>query len=214
MNFEAHPEKRVPGGWAGRRAFKAVLIYENFAAGVCARWFCKRLACALDRPLEEKMWNFDVLMIREVRNAAAGAARKSDLLIVSVSGRAELPCTIRAWFDMWLWLLDEDKPALVALFSSSALRNAAPIRAYLSTIARCNGIDFFPHEVTSPVRQESVPALRSSKPTSRHNAPGTPFTMRKCRPKLVAPAGTARLLKHAEPAYDIFPVGSNEPASA
>ena len=62
----------------------------------------------LGRALEEKMWNFDVLMIREVRKAAASAARKADLLVVSVSGHAELPSTIAAWFDMWLWLHDED----------------------------------------------------------------------------------------------------------
>ena len=149
-----------------------MLIYESFAAGVRARWFCEKLACALDLALEEKMWNFDVLMIREVRNAAASAARKADLLIVSVSGQVELPSTIRAWLDMWLWLLDKDKPALVALINSPAARNAAPIRAYLGAIARGSGIDFFPHETTSPVRQGSVLAIRSSE-ARRYDTLGT-----------------------------------------
>src|SRR5262245_10226301 len=62
---------------AGRdRVFKAVLIYENVAAGARARWFLERLARASRKTLEEQMWNFDVLGIREVRKRAASAARK------------------------------------------------------------------------------------------------------------------------------------------
>ena len=64
---------------------KTVLIYENFAAGVSASWFCHSLAWALDCVLQEQLWNFDVLEIREVRNDAATAAKQADLVIVSVS---------------------------------------------------------------------------------------------------------------------------------
>ena len=58
--------------------FKAVLIYENFAAGVHARRFFEALARSSDKALEEQMWNFEVLGIREARNAAASAARKAE----------------------------------------------------------------------------------------------------------------------------------------
>ena len=116
--------------------FKAVLIYENFAAGVRAQCFCERLVRALDSTLEEQMWSFDALGIREARNAAASAARKADVVIVSVLGHTDLPSTIRAWLDMWLWLLDKQNPALVALFDSSTRPNIGSIRAYLSNIAR------------------------------------------------------------------------------
>jgi hypothetical protein len=116
--------------------FKAVLIYENFAAGVRARWFCARLVRALDSTLEEQMWNFDVLGIRDVRNAAASVARTADVVILSISGYTELPGTVRAWLDMWLWLLDKENPALVALFDSSTPRNIASICAYLQQIVR------------------------------------------------------------------------------
>ena len=136
--------------------FKTVLIYENFAAGVRARWFCARLVRALDSTLEEQMWNFDVLGIRDVRNAAAGAARKADVVIVSASGYTELPGTVRAWLDMWLWLLDKENPALVALFDSSAPGNIASIRAYLQQHSRRAGIDFFPHEITLPMCPQRV----------------------------------------------------------
>ena len=123
--------------------FKTLLIYENFAAGVHARRFFEALARVSDKALEEQMWNFDILGIREARNAAASAARKADVVAVSVSGQLELPGTVQAWFDMWLWLLEDENPALVALFDSSATPNIASIRAYLSRIARRAGIRFF-----------------------------------------------------------------------
>ena len=122
---------------------KSVLIYENFAAGVRARRFFESLASESEKTLEEQMWDFDALGIREVRNAAASAARKADVVAVSVSAQQELPGTVRAWFDMWLWLLEGEKPALVALFDSHATQNLVCIRDYLNWIARRAGIEFF-----------------------------------------------------------------------
>jgi hypothetical protein len=72
-------------------------------------------------------------------------------VILSVSGHTELPVTIQAWLDLWLWLLDKERPALVALFDSSAPRNIPSIRTYLSCITRRDGIDFFPYEIHSAV---------------------------------------------------------------
>jgi len=136
--------------------FRAVLIYENFVAGVRARWFCARLVRALDSTLEEQMWNFDVLGIRDVRNAAASVARTADVVILSMSGYTELPGTVRAWLDMWLWLLEKENPALVTLFDSSAPRNIASICAYLQQHSRRAGTDFFAHEITLPMRPQRV----------------------------------------------------------
>ena len=125
------------------RVFKAVLIYENVAAGARARWFLERLARASRKTLEEQMWNFDVLGIREVRNGAASAARKADVVAVSASGQREFPGAVRAWLDMWLWLLEDENPALLALLDSSDSPNVASIRAYLSGITQRAGIGFF-----------------------------------------------------------------------
>jgi hypothetical protein len=124
-------------------AFKTVLIHENFAVGERARRFFEGLAHRSNKTLEEHMWNFDLLEIREVRNAAASAARKADVVAVAVSGRLELPGAIQAWLDMWLWLLEYEKPALVALFDSHSGPDNARIRVYLSCVAAKGGIDFF-----------------------------------------------------------------------
>jgi hypothetical protein len=136
--------RSVNDGEAGQDpVFKAVLIYENLAAGARARWFLERLARASSKTLEEQMWNFDVLGIREARNGAASAARKADVVAVSVSGQLELPGAVRAWLDMWLWLLEDEDPALVALFDSSARPIVTSICAYLSCMAQRAGIEFF-----------------------------------------------------------------------
>jgi hypothetical protein len=59
---------------------KTVLLLENFAVGVRAHRFFEGLACSSVKPLEEQMWNFDVLGVRDIRNAGASAARKSELV--------------------------------------------------------------------------------------------------------------------------------------
>lgn len=136
--------RSVNDGEAGHNpVFKAVLIYENVAAGARARCFLERLARASGKTLEEQMWNFDVLGIREVRNGAAGAARKADVVAVSASGQRGFPGAVRAWLDMWLWLLEDENPALLALLDSSESPNVASICAYLSRIAQRAGIEFF-----------------------------------------------------------------------
>jgi hypothetical protein len=122
---------------------KVALIYQNFTTGVRARFFFEKLASALDRMVEEEMWSFDALAMGEMRNAASSAARQADVVAVSVSAQPELPGTVRAWFDMWLWLLEEEKPALVALFDSSRGPNIVPIHDYLNCVARRAGIEFF-----------------------------------------------------------------------
>ena len=137
-------ERSVNDGEAEYNAiFKAVLIYENLAAGVRARWFLERLARASGKTLEEQMWNFDVLGIREVRNEAANAARKADVVAISASGRLKFPGAVWAWVDMWLWLLEDENPALLALFDSSESPNVASVCAYLRCIAQRAGIEIF-----------------------------------------------------------------------
>jgi hypothetical protein len=55
----------VPEGQRVKPLVKAVLIYENFAAGVRARWFCKKFVRLLDASLEETNWSFDALALPE-----------------------------------------------------------------------------------------------------------------------------------------------------
>ena len=83
------------------------------------------------------------LGIRELRNGAASAGRKADVVAVSASGLREFPGAVRAWLDMWLWLLEDEHPALLALLDSSDSPNIASICAYLGRVAQRAGIEFF-----------------------------------------------------------------------
>jgi hypothetical protein len=143
MNESGYDADEFTDAEAGQDpVFKAVLIYENLAAGARARWFLERLARASSKTLEEQMWNFDVLGIREVRNRAASAARKADVVAVSASGQREFPGAVRAWLDMWLWMLEDENPALLALFDSSPTPTVVTICAYLSCVTQRAGIEF------------------------------------------------------------------------
>ena len=124
-------------------ALKTVLIHENFAVGVRARHFFEGLARASDKSLQEQIWNFDVLGIREVRNAAASAARRADLAAIAVSGQLDLPSSVRAWLEMWLWLLEDERPIFIAFFDSGSAPDNTRIHAHLSCAAAKAGIDFF-----------------------------------------------------------------------
>ena len=134
-----------------RRLLKAILIYETLAAGERARDFFEKLAYLSGRTLEEQTWSFDGLRIREARNAAASAARKADIVAVCASARLELPGTVRAWLDMWVWLLDGEEPAFMALFDSPTAPQIASVRDYLNCLARRAELEFFVayREITS-----------------------------------------------------------------
>jgi hypothetical protein len=95
----------------------------------------------------------------------------------------ELPSTIRTWLDMWLWLLDKENPALVALFESPTPPNIASIRAYLSSIVRRAGIEFFTYEITPPAYPQSV--------GSRYCAPAAPRRNKRSRAAEALNAGTS-----------------------
>jgi hypothetical protein len=88
--------------------------------------------------------------------APASAARKADVVAVSASGQLEFPGAVRAWFDIWLWLLEDENPALVALFDSSTTPTVGSVHPYLSRIAQRAKIEFF-----SAYRQVSLfPVIR------------------------------------------------------
>jgi hypothetical protein len=132
--------------------FRAVLIYQDLAAGKRANEFCDKLARRLedDCGISQQMWNFNVLAVPEIRNIAASAAAAADIVVLSISSATALPAKVKEWIEMWLWLVDLTRPALVALFGSPSGTNEAVV-AYLRNAARRKGIDFFSHATLSAV---------------------------------------------------------------
>src|SRR5450755_1219028 len=131
-----------------KRILSAVLICEDAATGRRADEFCDKFFEEIGDGchFKKNKWDFERLLIPNIRNLAASAAATSDLVIFSVSGMRELPDGIREWIEMWDWLIDGRNPALVALFDQSPEATHVPsIRAYLRKVAAQKHIDYFPH---------------------------------------------------------------------
>ena len=125
--------------------FKLTIVYESMEEGKRAKRFSDQFMTetALDCTFELNLWNFGVLEIPEIRNMAASTGATADLVILSVSGAVPLPAQAVEWIEMWTWLIDGRRPAVVALFADHHCQSAA-IRAYLRRNALSKKLDFFP----------------------------------------------------------------------
>ena len=149
--------------------FKCVVICEDFAAGKRGKHFYETLAAAMDGDCisTHHLWSFPVLAIAEVRNIAASAAAAADIVIFALSGREELPAAVKEWIEMWAWLIEDTRPALVALFESPNGESGS-IRGYLRSVTARKHLDFFPDSASLP-----APASRAG---SANKTGATPLT--------------------------------------
>lgn len=129
-----------------------VIIYEDADAGRRARRFSDNLlretrdACHFGRNL----WSFDVLAITNIRNVAASAAQGADLVILSASGQYRLSPHVEQWLDLWIWLIDGNKPTLLSLFENAHGGCAQGINRSLRTRTGDKQVEFFPHTTLEP----------------------------------------------------------------
>ena len=125
--------------------FNLTIIYESVEEGKRAKRFSDQFIAEtpVDRPVKLHLWNFGVLGIPEVRNVAASTAAVADVVILSMSGTVPLPAHAVEWIEMWIWLIDGRRPAVVALFADHH-RQGAAIRAYLKRNVVSKKLDFFP----------------------------------------------------------------------
>jgi hypothetical protein len=89
------------------------------------------------------LWSFPVLAIPEMRNLAVSAAAAADMVILAVSGKDALPTAIKDWVEMWVWLIEDTHPALVALFERPDGATDST-RSYLRSVTAGKHLDFFP----------------------------------------------------------------------
>jgi hypothetical protein len=94
-----------------------------------------------------QLWSFQVLAISEIGNWAARVAAQADFVILSLHGKAGLPTEIREWIETWARLIADSNAALIALVDKFQTRDgtAACTVAYLRSVAKRAGIDFFTH---------------------------------------------------------------------
>jgi hypothetical protein len=135
--------------------FNVVILYEDGPAGRRAKRFYDKLIHELggECDFNLELWNFQVLGIPEFGASAMEAAAQADMVILSLHGKAGIPAEIKEWIEALTGQIIDRPPALVALLDrrkAGGGRGAASTLAYLSSVAKRTGIDFFAHTVFSP----------------------------------------------------------------
>lgn len=137
----------IAGVKPGHRKFQIVIVYENLVSAARALRACEFLRGEIGDSvaLEIHIWRMGLLGDGDSRRAAANASSLADVVIVSASGREEIPPTFRHWLDAWLQLDQCGRAALFALFGEHVGDGARSVAGYLRRKTILNGIDFFCH---------------------------------------------------------------------
>jgi hypothetical protein len=133
----------------GRPKFKVAIIYEDSAAGKRAKHFYDRVIRELvdECDFSMELWNFQVLAVPEIGNAAAKAAAQADVVILSMHRKAQLSVRTRDWIERWSGLITDNRSALVALLDQPGRKRGtvASTLDYLRKVADRKGISFYTH---------------------------------------------------------------------
>jgi hypothetical protein len=127
-------------------AFNVVIAYEDFETGKRAKETCDFIVEHLGRDCRfaNQMWNFHVLNIPQVRQAAVQDALQADLIVLASHGARELPRGVQDWLEAWL-AAGARPLALVGLFDgcAAAAEKLRALRAGLARVARRARCEFF-----------------------------------------------------------------------
>jgi hypothetical protein len=137
-----------------------VMAYESAAVAKIAKEKWDYVVHALQSryDFELRLWKFDILRIRELRNEAINDATKAQLIFVATHGAGELPLHVKEWIEQWLALknrVQASRRLLAFLFDSSSDRSwvsAFPTFAYLQQAARRSSMDFI--SSATPIQSE------------------------------------------------------------
>ena len=137
----------IAGVKPGHRKFQIVIVYENLVSAARALRACEFLRREIGDTVsvEVNVWRMEILEDGDSRRAAANASSLADVVIVSASGREEIPFAFRQWIEAWLQLDQCGRAALFALFGDHVGDGALSVAGYLRRKTILNGIDFFCH---------------------------------------------------------------------
>ena len=99
--------------------------------------------------LEATWWSFDLLLSRELFQAAVEAAVGADLILFSVHAAQHLPAGVEAWVAAWETARLPRQSALVALFAHAGepVAQLYPVHSRLHRAAKAAAMDFLPHQL-------------------------------------------------------------------
>ena len=132
---------------AGREPLKVVLVYDGLADLIRAYEMWTKLAARFEREIQiaASAWNFSMLSDARLRRKAALRSADADMILLSASGRCDLPDHIRNWIRSWIPWKKGRKDALVAVLDAECplSAKAAQLRDFLRRKAEQTGMDFF-----------------------------------------------------------------------
>ena len=147
-----------------------VMAYESASVAKIAKEKWDYVVHALQSryDFELRLWKFDILRIRELRNEAINDAAKAQLVFVAAHGAGELPMQVKEWIEQWLALKNRSQAAgrlLAFLFGPSSDNSGAsafPQFAYLQQAARRGSMDFIASPATPTQSHQSAIRLHVS----------------------------------------------------
>jgi hypothetical protein len=132
-------------------SFNVLVAYDNIRSGIGAKVFCDRFSQQLGtaRKLQLGLWSFSALQRRQLAELAAVEAGQTDLLIVAVSGDAELPRPLKSWISHSLRRIRARDGILVAQVHGILKmdQEMSPAYACLKHLAEDAGVRFFAEAV-------------------------------------------------------------------
>lgn len=137
----------IAGAKPSHRTFRIAIVYENLVSAARALRACEFLRGEIGDSvsLEVNVWKIAILEDPDSRRFAAVAAAQSDVVIVSTSGRGEIPGAFRMWVDSWTRMDEGGRPAVFTLFGDHVGEGAFSIASFLREKTALRGIEFFCH---------------------------------------------------------------------
>lgn len=135
--------------------FKIVLLHEDLVSGIRGTSVLDHLACQLEmapEQLDTEIWKFAVLRDPDMQAQAAAELMQANMIIISATGRADLPDHVREMIEKALSLRQERDAAIVALldWQQTAAHELPRLGLYLNNLAAKSGLDFFCNKGESP----------------------------------------------------------------
>jgi len=137
----------IAGAKPVHRTFQIVIVYENLVSAARALRACEFLRGEIGGAvsLEVNVWKMAVLEDSDSRRFASVAASRADVVIVSASGRCEIPDAFRQWVESWTRIESGARPAVFTLFGDHVGEGAVSVASFLRAKTASRGIDFFCH---------------------------------------------------------------------
>jgi hypothetical protein len=143
-------------GYPGEgEVLSGLIAYEDSTTRDRAMQTCDRLVQKFWKDLEFDFswWRFDFFRDAAILDAAASAAVKADLILISAHAGRELPLPVQKWIDAWVPLRKQWKGMMVAMIGTGKdpLKGLTPIHVYLREAAQCANMDYLAQVVDAPL---------------------------------------------------------------